>query len=74
MNGSLFLGAMGWSYKFWSEIYPKGTKPTDYLTPYSKHFKSVEINSSFYRIPSRKTIDNWSKLVPQDFRFTAKFP
>ena len=74
MNGSLFLGAMGWSYKFWSEIYPRGTKSTDYLTHYSKHFKSVEINSSFYRIPSRKTIENWSTLVPQDFRFTAKFP
>ena len=74
MNGSLFLGAMGWSYKFWSEIYPKGSKSADYLTHYSKHFKSVEINSSFYRIPSRKTIENWRSLVPQDFRFTAKFP
>jgi uncharacterized protein YecE (DUF72 family) len=73
-RGRFYLGAMGWSYKFWPEIYPKSAKSTDYLAHYSKHFDSVEINSSFYRIPSRKTVLNWSSLVPSNFCFTAKFP
>jgi uncharacterized protein YecE (DUF72 family) len=63
---------MGWSYKFWP-LY-NGLKPNEFLRTYAKHFNSVEINSSFYRIPNRKVIENWISQVPDNFRFTAKFP
>jgi uncharacterized protein YecE (DUF72 family) len=68
----LYIGSMGWSYKFWP-LYD-GIKPGDYLRRYSEHFNSVEINSSFYRIPSRRVVENWAKQVPEGFRFAAKFP
>jgi uncharacterized protein YecE (DUF72 family) len=67
-----YLGSMGWSYKFWP-LYD-GLKPSEYLSEYAKNFNSVEINSSFYRIPSRKVVENWANQVPDEFHFTAKFP
>jgi uncharacterized protein YecE (DUF72 family) len=45
-----------------------------WLEYYSKVFDCVEIDSSFYRIPSIFTVKNWSKITPSKFRFTAKFP
>jgi uncharacterized protein YecE (DUF72 family) len=68
----LYMGSMGWSYKFWP-IY-SGLKPNEFLRKYANHFNSVEINSSFYRIPNRKVIENWFSQVPDNFRFSAKFP
>jgi uncharacterized protein YecE (DUF72 family) len=63
---------MGWSYKFWP-LYD-GLKPSEFLSNYAKHFNSVEINSSFYRIPSQSVVENWASQVPKGFRFTAKIP
>ncbi len=71
-KADLYLGSMGWSYKFWP-LY-SGLKPNEFLRTYANHFNSVEINSSFYRIPNRKVIENWISQIPNDFRFTAKFP
>ena len=45
-----------------------------WLEHYSKVFDYVEIDSSFYRIPNIFTVKNWSKVTPNNFRFTAKFP
>jgi uncharacterized protein YecE (DUF72 family) len=70
-----FIGTIGWSYDFWvGNFYPSGTKPEDYLSEYAKRFNSVEINSSFYRIPSRKTVKKWAEKTPRGFVFTAKLP
>jgi uncharacterized protein YecE (DUF72 family) len=69
----LYLGTMGWSYSFW-KIYPEEMKSKRYLNEYSKRFNSVEINNTFYRIPKRETVKNWTEQVPQDFRFAIKFP
>jgi len=69
------IGAMGWSYKQWiGKIYPQGIKPEEYLQEYSKHFNSVELNNTFYRIPSIKTVENWRKQTPEHFIFATKFP
>jgi uncharacterized protein YecE (DUF72 family) len=66
---------MGWSYRFWvGKLYPEGTKPTEYLTEYAKRMNSVEIDATFYRIPSVSTVEAWRDSVPEGFRFTAKFP
>jgi len=66
---------MGWSYKFWvGKLYPKGTKPTEYLTEYAKTMNSVEVDATFYRIPSVPTVEAWRDAVPEGFKFAAKFP
>jgi len=71
----LHLGTMGWSYSFWTgTLYPPELKPGEYLQEYSKHFNSVEIDSTFYRTPSPQTVQTWEKQVPTGFKFAAKFP
>ena len=66
---------MGWSYRFWvGKLYPEGTKPTGYLTEYAKAMNSVEVDATFYRIPSITTVEAWRDAVPEGFRFAAKFP
>ena len=68
----VYLGSMGWSYKFWP-IY-KGLESKDYLTYYSKLFNSVEVNSTFYRIPRKASVKAWSEQTPECFRFSVKIP
>ena len=69
------IGTMGWSYNFWvNNFYLAGTKPTEYLTEYSKHFDTVEIDNTFYRIPNEATVEKWNTQTPNSFLFSAKFP
>jgi uncharacterized protein YecE (DUF72 family) len=66
---------MGWSYRFWvGKLYPDGTKPTGYLAEYARAMNSVEVDATFYRIPTASTIEAWRNSVPKGFRFAAKFP
>jgi uncharacterized protein YecE (DUF72 family) len=66
---------MGWSYSFWKgSFYPKDLPPKDFLTYYAGHLNSVEVNSTFYRIPTEKTVTEWKKQTPTDFKFSLKFP
>ena len=47
----IHVGTMGWSYNFWvGNFYGQGTRSNEYLTDYSKHFDTVEIDNTFYRI------------------------
>ncbi len=56
------IGTMGWSYDFWiGNFYPEGSD--NLLGEYSKNFDTVEINNTFYRIPSRDTVRNWKSLL-----------
>ncbi len=69
------IGCSGWSYSGWlRNFYPAGTKAGDYLKLYSRVFDTVEIDSTFYRIPSVSMVDGWNKVTPAGFRFTAKMP
>jgi uncharacterized protein YecE (DUF72 family) len=69
------IGTMGWSYNFWiGNFYPLGTKSERFLEEYSKHFDTVEIDNTFYRIPSRSSIMKWRNATPPGFIFSAKFP
>ncbi len=69
----IHIGTMGWSYDFWiGDFYPKDAK--NLLTEYAKNFDTVEIDNTFYRIPSEDTVRNWKEDVTEDFIFTAKFP
>ncbi len=72
---NLYLGTIGFSYNFWKgEFYPDKTTPKNYLAYYSSQFNTVEIDSSFYRIPTVVTVENWRKQVPEGFLFSLKFP
>jgi uncharacterized protein YecE (DUF72 family) len=68
------LGCSGWSYDSWEgHSYPKGTESKGYLPYYSKVFGYVEIDSSsFYRIPNVFMTKRWARIMPDNFRFTAK--
>jgi len=71
----VYIGTMGWSYNFWTRnFYPEHTKPENFLEEYSKHFNTVEVNSSFYRVPSVSTLENWKNQTPNDFLFSLKVP
>ena len=66
---------MGWSYEFWKgSFYPKHFASKDFLSYFATHFGSVEVDSTFYRIPLAKTVTDWKNLTPKDFVFSLKFP
>ena len=67
------IGTMGWSYDFWiGNFYPEGSD--NLLTEYAKNFDTVEIDNTFYRIPSRDTVLKWKEETTDDFVFSVKFP
>jgi uncharacterized protein YecE (DUF72 family) len=71
----LHIGTMGWSYGFWvGKLYPEGTASKGFLLEYSRNFNTVEIDSTFYRIPSKETVITWKEQTPEGFLFSAKFP
>ena len=74
MSSSSFLfGTSGWSYREWiGPFYTREDKSM--LRAYARVFKSVEIDSSFYRYPSRGTAMGWFKYSPEDFVYVAKLP
>jgi len=73
MEKKVFLGTSGWSYRDW--IGPFYTeKDKSLLRAYSKVFKTVEIDSTFYRYPTKGTVMGWVKYSPEGFVYTAKLP
>ena len=69
----ILLGTSGWSYRDWiGPFYEKGV--SSMLSAYSKVFKTVEIDSTFYAYPSKGTVMGWLKHTPHDFIFCAKLP
>jgi uncharacterized protein YecE (DUF72 family) len=69
------IGCSGWSYEGWKgNFYPKDMENKDYLSYYSKFFKFVEIDSTYYHIPSRSSVRSWKDKTPEDFKFSLKFP
>lgn len=74
-TGRLRVGAPIWSCPEWvGGVYPPGTRPKDFLKHYSRWCESIELNSTFYGIPSDRTIAQWREAVPDDFKFVVKLP
>jgi uncharacterized protein YecE (DUF72 family) len=70
---NIFIGTSGWSYKEWEgSFYQKGENRK--LRAYSRVFKTAEIDSTFYRYPSKGIVMGWLRYSPSDFTFTAKIP
>lgn len=71
--GQLRVGTSGYSYKEWKgNFYPAKLPDKEMLPFYAKQFTTVEINHSFYRMPSEATLVNWAKSVPEGFKFALK--
>lgn len=67
------VGTAGWDYKDWKgTFYPQRLDKRQNLEFYSNFFDVIEINSSFYNLPSNEMVNNWANRVPQNFRFIIK--
>jgi len=72
---NLRLGTSSWSSEDWvGTFYPPGTKSSDFLGVYAQHFDTVEVDSTYYRIPAESMVRNWRARTPPGFTFAAKFP
>jgi uncharacterized protein YecE (DUF72 family) len=72
MSG-IHIGTSGWFYKGWSgAFYPEDLAPSQWLTFYARHFSTVEINSTFYRLPFQNMVKGWRQRAPEGFTFAVK--
>lgn len=72
-QGKIHLGTSGWVYPHWKgSFYPRELSPRHWLEYYSKHFNAVEINASFYRLPSRANVRLWQTIAGKSFLFCPK--
>jgi uncharacterized protein YecE (DUF72 family) len=69
------LGTSSWTGEGWvGSFYPAASKPQDFLPLYAERFDTVEIDSTFYRIPAARTVEQWRERTPPGFTFAAKVP
>ena len=69
----LFIGTSGWVYKGWAgAFYPKGMRPAEQLPYYARHFPTVEINATFYRLPPETMVRGWCDKAPEGFIYAVK--
>jgi uncharacterized protein YecE (DUF72 family) len=71
--GKVYIGTSGWQYKHWKgTFYPVSTKQNDWFNYYQQIFNTVEINNSFYRLPSLEVFKKWKTESDHDFLFSVK--
>ena len=69
----LLAGASGYSFKEWKgNFYPEKIKPEEMLAFYVERLPTVEINNTFYRMPTTAVLENWAATAPEGFRFAIK--
>jgi len=67
------VGTSGWVYKHWrGPFYPPDLPTRHWFEFYSQHFSTVEVNNSFYRLPSEETWRKWGKSARRGFQFAVK--
>jgi uncharacterized protein YecE (DUF72 family) len=72
-QAACYIGTSGWNYLHWKErFYPQGMPPSDWLGYYSRRFSTVEINNTFYNLPSENIFAGWRDGVPERFIFAVK--
>ena len=68
-----YVGTSGFSYPTWKPgFYPADAKPRDFLRHYAERLPTVELNATFYRLPSEEQLDAWAGQTPPSFRFGVK--
>lgn len=69
----VWIGTSGWSYKHWAaNFYPRRWPKRHELAYYVQHFPTVEINATFYRLPTPKAVRGWRERAPRGFVFAVK--
>jgi uncharacterized protein YecE (DUF72 family) len=72
-SGAQAVGTSGWSYRHWRErFYPRGLPASEWLPFYAERFDTVEINATFYRLPTEVAVQRWRDAVPRGFTFSVK--
>ena len=67
------IGCSGWNYADWrGTFYPQGEPQRRWLELYAQRFDTVEVNTTFYRLPRRDAVAGWVKQTPADFSFAVK--
>ncbi|HEY6901083.1 MAG TPA: DUF72 domain-containing protein, partial [Puia sp.] len=69
----LYVGCTQWGRADWvGKVYPKGTKPRDFLAQYVRQFNCIELNTLFYSLQPKPVIERWAALAGEGFRFCPK--
>jgi uncharacterized protein YecE (DUF72 family) len=67
------IGTSGWVYPHWrGRFYPEELRQKDWFAHYARHFDTVEINNSFYRLPSPAVFEKWRAQAPPGFLYSVK--
>jgi uncharacterized protein YecE (DUF72 family) len=67
------IGTSGWVYPHWRGVfYPQELRQKDWFAHYSRHFDTVEINNTFYRLPGQAAFDTWRRQAPPGFLYSVK--
>jgi uncharacterized protein YecE (DUF72 family) len=67
------IGCSGWSYDHWrGRLYPASGSTARWLSLYAQHFDTVEVNATFYRLPSAHAVERWARSTPDGFCFAVK--
>jgi uncharacterized protein YecE (DUF72 family) len=81
LKSQIHTGCQGWNYDDWTTraagetiFYPRGTKSNEMLAHYAKIFDTIEVDSTFYAIPSASSVESWYKKTPENFTFSLKMP
>ncbi|MBE0599487.1 MAG: DUF72 domain-containing protein [Desulfuromonadales bacterium] len=73
MKGEVRIGTSGWTYPHWRGVYyPEGLAQKDWFGHYLRDFDTVEINNTFYRLPSPQTFEHWARVAPPGFVYSFK--
>jgi uncharacterized protein YecE (DUF72 family) len=72
--GKIWIGTSGYVYRHWRKgvFYPAGLRARDELAFYTSRFSTVELNNSFYRLPTAEMFLRWREATPPDFQFAVK--
>src|SRR5688572_12229439 len=69
----VWIGTSGWIYKGWAKtFYPEDLRKGEELEFYAEQFPTVEINATFYRLPSESMVKGWHRRAPDDFVYAVK--
>lgn len=70
---TFLIGCAKWGRKDWvGTVYPPKTKEADFLSHYARHFNSIELNATFYKLPRKAQTEKWSEKVGESFLFCPK--
>lgn len=72
-SGRVFIGTSGWFYEHWfGRFYPSGLSKKELLPYYCNYFNTVELNNSFYHLPTENAVKYWRENTGKDFLFSVK--